>query len=141
MNIPNFSAEQPGATYYYSPLSVYPFGVVDCSTEPSELTAHVFYEGEGKKGGNSVASMIWKQLELSGLINGKCSHEINFVFDNCTGQNKNRMVMRMLVILVKLGICTTARAIFLVKGHTKNDCDRMFNLMKKWYRKLNVYTS
>ena len=50
--IPNFSAEQPGATYYYSPLNVYPFGVVDGSTDPTELTAHVYYEGEAKKGGN-----------------------------------------------------------------------------------------
>jgi hypothetical protein len=100
----------------------------------------VFTEGEGKKGGNSVASMIWKELQIQGLLNGKCAHEINLVFDNCTGQNKNRMVMRLLFFLVKLKVCATARAIFLVKGHTKNDCDRMFNLMKGLYRKSNVYT-
>ena len=45
MYLPNFAAEQPGATYYYSPLNVYPFGVVDCSMDPSQLTAHMFYEG------------------------------------------------------------------------------------------------
>jgi hypothetical protein len=84
--------------------------------------------------------MIWKQFEVQGLLNGKCSHEINLVFDNCTGQNKNRMVTRLLFYLVKLKICSTARAIFLVKGHTKNDCDRMFNLLKAKYRKSNVYT-
>lgn len=108
MNIPNFNAEQPGATYYYSPLKVYPFGIVDCSQEPSQLTARVFYEGEAKKGGNSVASMIWKQFQMDGLRNGKTAKEINLVFDNCTGQNKNRMIIRMLIILVKLKITTTA---------------------------------
>ena len=46
MCLPNFASEQPGATYYYSPLSVYPFGVVDGSTSPSRLTAHIFYEGK-----------------------------------------------------------------------------------------------
>jgi hypothetical protein len=46
----------------------------------------------------------------------------------------------MLFYLVKLKICRIARAIFLVKGHTKNDCDRMFNLMKYDYRKVNCYT-
>ena len=46
MYLPNFAAEQPGATYYYSPLNVYPFGVVDSSIEPTELTAHMFYEGK-----------------------------------------------------------------------------------------------
>jgi hypothetical protein len=45
MYIPNFAAEQPGATYYYSPLNVYPFGVVDASTTPTMLTAFVFSEG------------------------------------------------------------------------------------------------
>ena len=45
MNLPNFSEEQPGAMYYYSPMSVYPFGIVDCSTEPSQLTVYCYYEG------------------------------------------------------------------------------------------------
>jgi hypothetical protein len=45
MYIPNFAAEQPGATYYFSPLNVYPFGVVDTSTSPTMLTAFVFSEG------------------------------------------------------------------------------------------------
>lgn len=87
-----------------------------------------------------MASMIWKMLDVQGLLNGKTSNEINLVFDNCAGQNKNRMVYRMLFFMVKLGICRIARAIFLVKGHTKNDCDRMFNLMKYDYRKVNCFT-
>jgi hypothetical protein len=63
------------------------------------------------------------------------------VFDNCGGQNKNKMVLRFMVMLAKLGIAQdVVRAIFLIKGHTKNDCDRMFNLLKYDYRKTNVYT-
>jgi hypothetical protein len=96
--------------------------------------------GDAKKGGNSVASMLWKLFDVKGLLNGITSNEINLVFDNCAGQNKNRMVYRMLFFMVKLGICRTARAIFLVKGHTKNDCDRMFNLMKYDYRKVNCFS-
>jgi hypothetical protein len=45
MYVPNFAAEQPGATYYFSPLNVYPFGVVDTSTSPTMLTAFVYSEG------------------------------------------------------------------------------------------------
>ena len=45
MYVPNFAAEQPGATYYYSPLNMYQFGVVDTLVELTELTAHMFYEG------------------------------------------------------------------------------------------------
>lgn len=140
MYLPNFSSEQPGATYYYSPLNVYPFGIVDCSQNPTELTAHMFVEGQQKKGGNTVVSCIWKELERKGLRSGKTAKELNLVFDNCAGQNKNRMVYRFLFYLVKMKITRVARAIFLVKGHTKNDCDRMFNLMKREFRKSNVYT-
>jgi hypothetical protein len=45
--------------------------------------------GEGKKGGNTVASAIWEFLNFKGLWNGRTAAEINLVFDNCTGQNKN----------------------------------------------------
>ena len=61
MYLPNFSAEQPGATYYYSPLNVYPFGVVDGSTEPTELTAHVYYEGMLLLLSSSLSSLLLEQ--------------------------------------------------------------------------------
>jgi hypothetical protein len=84
--------------------------------------------------------MIWKMFQMKGLLNGVTANEINLVFDNCAGQNKNRMVYRLLFFLVKLKVCRTATAMFLIKGHTKNDCDRMFNLMKYDYRKVNCYS-
>jgi hypothetical protein len=68
------------------------------------------------------------------------SKVINFVMDNCGGQNKNRIVLRLLSFLIKWKITKVAKAIFLVKGHTKNDCDRLFNTMKKDYRKSNSFT-
>ena len=71
MYLPNFVSEQPGATYYYSPLNVFPFGIVDGSTVPTQLTAMVFYKGEGKKGGNSVASMLRKHFRMQGLLDGR----------------------------------------------------------------------
>ena len=30
------------------------------------------------------------------------------------------------------------RFIFLIRGHTKNNCDRAFNKMKKFFRKHNI---
>ena len=85
--------------------------------------------------------MLWKTFKLKGHFDGQCTKEINFVFDNCTGQNKNRMDNRLLFFMVKLSITNVACVIFLVKGHTKNDCDRMFNLIKSKYRKVNCYCS
>ena len=140
--MPHFGDEQPGKTYYYSPVNVYTLGVVNCGLNPMRLYAHTYFEDEAKKGGNNVASLIYRQLFYDGFLQDDKKHikELNFVFDNCGGQNKNRMVLRMLLYLVRRKVCDTARAIFLIKGHTKNDCDRMFNLMKKEYRKKNSYT-
>jgi hypothetical protein len=141
MGVPNFASEQPGKAYYLSPLSAFVFGVVDCSLQKTSLSAHTYFETDGKKGGNNVSSMLWKELTRKGLttIDEKVT-EINIVMDNCAGQNKNRMVIRLLFVLVRLKLCFRARMVFLVKGHTKNDCDRMFNLMKKRYRTSNCYT-
>jgi len=50
------------------------------------------------------------------------------------------MVLQMLLCLARRKVCDVARAIFLVKGNTKSDCDRMFNLMKKEHCKKNSYT-
>jgi hypothetical protein len=138
MYLPNFEGEQPGETYYYSPLNAYVLGIVD--TALAKLSAHTYMEYDGKKGGNNVASLIWKELTRKNLKPGSMAKEIVFVFDNCTGQNKNNNVLRQLFLLAKLNFAKDIRCIFLERGHTKNDCDRMFNLMKIQYRKSNVYT-
>ena len=152
MYVPNFGGEQPGETYYYSPVNAYCFGVVDNSFNPSAMTAFVYLEDQGKKGGNNVCSLLWQEFGRNGLLplfdldtgivfhNHVPAPEINLVFDNCGGQNKNRMVFRLLFYMVKRKLCRVARAIFLVRGHTKNSCDRMFNLLKKEYRKADVHT-
>ena len=143
MSIPNFAEEQPGEVYFFSPLNAYCFGMVDCSTEPSQLAAYTYFEGEGRKGGDNVASMVYHELKRKGLCNDNDPvKEIILVFDNCApaGQNKNRMVLKFLLVIVQRGWANLARAVFLIKGHTKNDCNRTFNLMKIDYRKKDIFT-
>ena len=50
------------------------------------------------------------------------------------------MLLRILTILVKRKVFIVARAIFLIRVHTNNDCDRLFNLMKQNCRGSNIYT-
>jgi hypothetical protein len=142
MYLPNFASEQPGATYYYSPLSCYCFGVVDASID--HLSAWLYTEDTAKKGGNNVASLLMHHLVHHKVVEESVAtgpfKEINLVMDNCGGQNKNRQVLRLLHFIVKRRIAVVARAIFLVRGHTKNACDRLFNTMKKQYRKVNCFT-
>jgi hypothetical protein len=87
LGLPHFGDEQPGETYYYSPLSVFCFGTINCSTSPEKMHALVYREGEGIKGGNNVSSLILFLLKEKGILK-KGGNELSIVMDNCTGQNK-----------------------------------------------------
>jgi hypothetical protein len=117
-------------------------GCVDPSKEGGHrLYAHLYHEGQGKKGGNSVASLIVKQLKHLGLMDRskEAGKELTIVFGNCPGQNKNNFVLRLVPYLVEMEYFEEVNFIFLVVGHKKNCCDRMFNLLKIQYRKSNIY--
>ena len=104
--VPTFNSEQQGETYFYYPANCHVFGVAYASHQPTKLAAHAYTEFDGKKGGNNVAGLLWKQFKLDGLVpqvdpttqdivdkDYVPAKEINLVFDKCGGQNKNRMVL------------------------------------------------
>jgi hypothetical protein len=152
MELPVFNQEQPGCSYYYSPLGVYNLGMVDQAyagpdddeyeNPRDHMHLHVYHEGVGKKGANNVASLIMKTLALKNLLKpgGETGGELNIIFDNCTGQNKNNTVLKLMVWLTEMGYFKEVNFIFLIVGHTKNAADRIFNLVKLQYRKRNLYT-
>ena len=65
--------------------------------------------------------------------------ELNVIMDNCGVRNKNNTVIRLGAYLQELGWFQDVNLIFLVKGHTKNEADCHFNLMKQDWRKRDVY--
>ena len=97
MDLPHFGSEQPDETYCYSPLNISCFGITDLATDV--LDAFIYHEGDGKKGGNNVSSLIFKKLKDDGLLYLSKKHgpgkQLSLVFDNCARQNKNRMVLRL----------------------------------------------
>jgi hypothetical protein len=139
--LPYFSGEQPGDTYYFSPLFVYVFGIADVSKDRPHLLGYGYHEGEGSKGGNNVASLWIQGLKVFGwLQDDSCGSRLTIAMDNCGGQNKNKMVLRLALYLVEHKYFSTVEFIFYIRGHTKNVCDRLFNLLKIWYHKSDVYT-
>jgi hypothetical protein len=141
LSLPHFGSEQPGDTYYYSPLFIYVFGVADVSSDRPKLFSYGYHEGQGSKGGNNVASLLMKAMtDLGWLIPGECGGRLSIVMDNCGGQNKNKMVLRLALYLVEKKLFKCVEFIFYIRGHTKNVCDRLFNLLKINYSKANVYT-
>ena len=92
LDLPHFGSEQPGDIYYFSPLSIYLFGIVSPYKKKDTLFCQYYTKGEGAKGVNNVASMLWNNLKHSRIIE-KCNTEGSLgeyviVMDNCGGQNK-----------------------------------------------------
>ncbi len=79
MELPIYNSEQPGVTYYFSPLSVYNMGMVNHGHDYGDdynddrgvaehMHCHVYHEGVGKKGANNVSLLIVKTLHLHNLL-------------------------------------------------------------------------
>ena len=147
MELPTFSSEQPGMTYYFSPLTVNNLGIVDHAHVNEDgsvvmhMHAHVYHEGVGKKGANNVASLLTKTLKDNNIIReNESGFKLTVVFDNCTGQNKNNTVLKLVPYYVEMGYFQEVEFLFLIVGHTKNACDRYFNQLKRLSRRENTYT-
>jgi hypothetical protein len=109
--------------------------IVDCNPEKEVLHSYNYSEEEGGKGGNNIALLLMKHLQDRGLLDGKKQKWLNIVMDNCSGQNKNNIVLRLTTYLEEKGYFLEINFIFLVIRHTKNIADRLFNTLKKLYKK------
>jgi hypothetical protein len=140
VELPVYNKERPGCTYYFSPMSVYNLGVVDHAHVYNDgwvsehLHCHVYTKGISKKGENNVALLIMKTLQkLDILCKDSVGGELNIIFDNCSGQNKNNTVLKLPSWLMAVGYFKEIHFIFLVVGNTKNAADRLFNSLKQDY--------
>eukprot|EP00957_Ditylum_brightwellii_P201439 15325650-Ditylum_brightwellii.AAC.1 len=143
--LPNFKGEQPGDIYCMSPLMVYLFGVVDNGRENGYnlMNAYLWREQDGGRGANNICSCLLNDFRNRGWMERlNCPHygDLTIITDNCSGQNTNWHVVRLLMWLVEIGLFKRITLSFLVKGHTKNSCDRLFNLLKIDYHKRDVHT-
>jgi hypothetical protein len=132
-----YNKEQPGCRYYFSSMSIYNLGVVDHAHMYNDgwvsehLHCHIYTKGIGKKDANNVVLLIMKTLQRLNLLHkDSVGGELNIIFDNCSGQNKNNIVLKLPAWLMAMGYFKEIHFIFLVVGHTKNVADRLFNLLK-----------
>ena len=90
---------------------------------------------------NNVASLIIKTLRKLNIFHkDSVGGELNIIFDNCSGQNKNNTVLRLAAWLTAMSYFKEVNFIFLVVGHTKNAADRLFACLKTKYHKQNIFT-
>ena len=103
---------------------------------------HVYEECVGGKGANNIASLVMRGLGPKGmdiLKKGDPGGKLIIFYDNCIGQNKNNAVLDLAAYLVECGYFKEVQFVFLIVGHTKNVCDRIFNNLKQTYHKTNVW--
>ena len=139
ITLPWYGSDQPGDTYYYSPLNINLFGVYNCGS--GIMNAFLYPQYESTKGANDVCSLLWLTLLKTG-INPDCKvtrKKLTLVFDNCPGQNKNKVVLKFSDLLVERKYYKKVDVFFFVAGHTKNICDSKFSQMKEKIHKRNIY--
>jgi hypothetical protein len=154
--VPHCGANQPGATYYMKKWNGYILGCVNSAHVFTDtmhdgkighfMNAYLYPEWEGGKGSNVIASLWLMSLRQEGVIkedergNPICGGNLTGIADNCGGQNKNITVLRTIAWLVESGYFKEVEMVFLIVGHTKNACDRLFNSMKVNYRNVDVWS-
>jgi hypothetical protein len=139
--LPHYGGEQPGEIYYFSALTINLFGIVDLSLSPNKLKCYAYREFTARKGSNNVASLIMQDLyDKFWLRKGSPGKKLTIAMDNCSGQNKNNVVLRLALYLVEMKYFRTVEFVFYIRGHTKNACDRMFNQMKLKYHKQDIFS-
>jgi hypothetical protein len=74
------------------------------------------------------------------LKKGTPGKNLTIAMDNCGGKNKDNVVLRLAVYLVKMKYFRTVEFMFYIDCHTKNACELMFNQMKLKYHKKDIFS-
>jgi hypothetical protein len=132
IQVPCNNPEQPGCTYYYSPLTANNFEIVnhshDCGNGnmDNHIYCHVYHEGVSKKGGTNVGSSIVKTLrDIKLLSDNQVGCELNIIFDSCSGQNKNNTVLKLAMWHKEMCYFKWINFVFFIVEHTKNACNHV----------------
>jgi len=95
----------------------------------------MWHEGVAKRGANNIASCVWRYIKANNT-----RKEFVFFSDNCSGQNKNRLVAAMYMHAAATLNVDRISHYFLERGHTENEGDSMHSTMKRAARRVNICT-
>lgn len=132
---------QPGPLYFKTPRKIQLFGV--CSEGVPKQVNYLLDEsdtigpnGTKSHGANTVVSLLHDFFRRHGHGEEECVLHA----DNCAGQNKNRTVVNYLAWRVALGLHRKITLCFMIAGHTRCLVDGCFGLVKRKYRRSDIYT-
>lgn len=112
--------------FYSRQLSCYNLGIHISDNSSAHMC--LWNESITGRGGNEISSAILKVLEGRSFPFKK-----NLIIwsDNCIGQNKNRMLLFLMIYLVATGKFDSIQQKFLISGHSYLACDRDFAQIEK----------
>lgn len=110
--------------FYKRQLSCYNFCVHTCDTDKAIMC--MWHEGVAQRGSNEIISCL---LQVFNTNHFKDSLVV--WSDNCSGQNKNRVMIFFFMYLVAIGLFIKIEHKFLLSGHSFLPCDRDFALIEK----------
>lgn len=126
---------QPGPMYFLTPRKCGVFGVCN-EALPQQVNFLIEEACDTGKGANNIVS----KLHYFFAVHGMGEEVVYLHADNCTGQNKNNVMMQYLAWRVTTGLHKSITLSFLVVGHTKFSPDWCFGLFKKRLRVTKVGT-
>lgn len=112
--------------FYYRQLWVFVFCIHNLKTNKARF--YSYHEGEALKGPNEICTFINDYINecVADTVT-----ELHIFSDGCPGQNKNNTVARFLLALASSGRFKNIYHDFPIRGHSLNDCDRNFAVVKR----------
>lgn len=130
-----FEDQQVGPIFFKTPRRAQLFGVC-CEGIPRQYNYLIDEEHSLEKNANTVISLLDHFFANYGLG----EKWVHLTADNCVGQNKNNAILQYLMYRVLTGLHDKIELSFLIVGHTKFSPDGYFGLIKRHYRRSQVYT-
>ena len=130
-----FEDQQVGPIFFKTPRKAQLFGI--CSEGvPCQHNYLIDEEHFLEKNANTVISLLDHFFTNYGLG----EKWVHLTADNCVGQNKNNALLQYLMYRVLTELHEIIELSFLIVGHTKFSPDGYFGLIKRHYRRSQVYT-
>lgn len=101
----------------------------------NEVLLNLWHEAMHGRGSNETASCLLNAVE-SNIVSGK--RKLTVWSDNCSGQNKNQMLIYLWMYLIAKGYLDEVHQKFLLVGHSYLSCYRDFALIEKKKKKKSV---
>ena len=138
---PSVKGDQFGDAYYMTPVNLYLFGVNDNARPDGHdhMNSYIWSEADVRQGDNKVVSCLFKYFKKRGFFSSPNFRPLYILADNCSGQNKTKRCSVFSCGSLSSRFSRAWKTCFFIKGHTKNYCDRMFNLMKLDLHLRNIY--